>query len=522
MAILVQDTFTDTNGTQLSSHSPDIGGAWIDPIFSVEEAQIQSNKLLVGFDAFYYNDISNVADVYVQIDCVTDGASLLAGLVVRYTDSSNYYYYDPGFGIKKLVGGTPTTIAAYADAQTAGSTYKLEAIGTTLTLYKDGSPVASTTDSDLTTGKPGFAPRGTGATLDNFEAGDAAPSTPPDTPTGFTATCVKNTAPSIIDITADPTGGEAPLDVDFSVGLTGTTPFTYLWEFGEGSTSTDAAPSFQYTDPGIYQVRLTVTNSLGSDTLTQSIMVTDEGIQLPPIAAFTADAQSGPSPLSVSFTDTSTGSPEEWEWYIGDVLQDTTQNFNHTFNSDGTYIVELRVKKDGIWETAYSLPVVVSPDTNLPPIVTSISSSQTSSGTGTLTTTFSATVDGTPTSYLWNFGDGHTSTGTSPTHTYSAPGVYTVTLTTTNADGSTTATMQVVVAQIAGGAMPGGGRPVIGGKEVGYYIADSGNHRIMVFELDGGFITTFGSLGVAEGKFNFPTSLTLSGSTQLIDRIEID
>ncbi len=57
-------------------------------------------------------------------------------------------------------------------------------------------------------------------------------------------------------------------------------------------------------------------------------------------------------------------------------------------------------------------------------------------GCGMLIVTFQNTSTGTPTSYLWNFGDGFTSNLQNPTHAYTAPGTYTVTLTATNASGS--------------------------------------------------------------------------------------
>jgi PKD repeat protein len=52
---------------------------------------------------------------------------------------------------------------------------------------------------------------------------------------------------------------------------------------------------------------------------------------------------------------------------------------------------------------------------------------------------------GTNVAYAWNFGDGTTGTGASPTHTYSAPGSYTATVTATNSLGSSTASTTVIV-----------------------------------------------------------------------------
>ena len=61
------------------------------------------------------------------------------------------------------------------------------------------------------------------------------------------------------------------------------------------------------------------------------------------------------------------------------------------------------------------------------------------------TVSFTNTSTGTPTSYLWNFGDGQTSTLANPTHTYATSGSFTVTLTVTNTAGNNTTTSTVVV-----------------------------------------------------------------------------
>jgi PKD repeat protein len=62
------------------------------------------------------------------------------------------------------------------------------------------------------------------------------------------------------------------------------------------------------------------------------------------------------------------------------------------------------------------------------------------SGQPGITVSFTDTSTNTPTSWSWNFGDSSSSTSQNPTHTYSTPGVYTVSLTVTNADGSDTIT----------------------------------------------------------------------------------
>lgn len=68
-----------------------------------------------------------------------------------------------------------------------------------------------------------------------------------------------------------------------------------------------------------------------------------------------------------------------------------------------------------------------------------------SSGIAPLAVTFTDTSTGSPTSRLWDFGDGTTSTTTNPSHTFTTSGTYDVTLTASNTSGSSSVTQSVVV-----------------------------------------------------------------------------
>ena len=63
----------------------------------------------------------------------------------------------------------------------------------------------------------------------------------------------------------------------------------------------------------------------------------------PPQAAFDASPRSGPYPLTVSFTDVSTGSPDQWEWNFGDGSKSTGKDPVHSYTAPGTYTVSLKV-----------------------------------------------------------------------------------------------------------------------------------------------------------------------------------
>ena len=117
--------------------------------------------------------------------------------------------------------------------------------------------------------------------------------------------------PPVAAFTSDKQSGATPLTVRFTDQSTGTKPFTYQWDFNnDGSVdSTDKNPECTYTTEGTYMVKLTVTNSAGSNSATALIVVKDG-----PVAAFTSNKIYGVDPLVVQFTDTSTNLPTGWEW----------------------------------------------------------------------------------------------------------------------------------------------------------------------------------------------------------------
>jgi PKD repeat protein len=187
-------------------------------------------------------------------------------------------------------------------------------------------------------------------------------------------------------------------------------------------------------------VTLTVKNAYGSDSETKAGFV-EAGTS--PAADFKADQRAGAAPLTVKFTDLSTGSPASWKWDFGDGTTSTEQYPVHVYKLEGGYDVSLTVtnsygsdteKKTGSVPASAAGPagyIIVGrapgADFSATPV----------SGAPPLAVAFTDKSTGaTPLSYQWTFGDGGTSTAASPSHTYSANGAYTVTLTVTNAFGT--------------------------------------------------------------------------------------
>ena len=129
-------------------------------------------------------------------------------------------------------------------------------------------------------------------------------------------------------------------------------PFTYLWDFGDGNTSTEQNPTHQYPNGGTFDVTLTVTDARGvSGTATYTITV--EGPPAappadndPPVAAFDVNKTTASVGEALQFTDDSTdpdGTVEEWAWDFGDGGISTIQNPTHAFMAAGGFTVSLIV-----------------------------------------------------------------------------------------------------------------------------------------------------------------------------------
>ena len=253
-----------------------------------------------------------------------------------------------------------------------------------------------------------------------------------------TNNCLENTfqcTPPVADFNATPTFCCAPLEVNFTNQSTGN-PTSWAWDFGDNTTSTLQNPSHTYTDPGIYTVSLNVTNACGSDIKTEDNYITVGG---PPTANFTADKTSCCAPLTVNFTDTSdpNNKPISWGWDFGDNTTGTLQNPSHTYTVPGIYTVSLNVTNACGSDTETKddyIKVGGPPTANFTADPTSCCAP--------LTVNFTDTSDpnNKTISWAWDFGDNTTSTLQDPSHTYTDPGIYTVSLNVTNLCGSDTKT----------------------------------------------------------------------------------
>lgn len=237
-----------------------------------------------------------------------------------------------------------------------------------------------------------------------------------------------------------------------STGTIGST--TYLWNFGDATTSTAVSPTHIYANGGTYNVTLTVTNGAGCvSTSTQTVTVLprptmniagDDGDGntfwcLTPIDTNTFDV--------VTFYNFTTGAVS-YSWNFGDgspvFNTGSTAPFTHTYSSYGTYTVTmtatgangctnsatLTVVFDKFVAASFSVPLAEFSGC-APHVVTPVNASQNAD------------------TYVWNFGDGSppvtTTSFTPPSHTYTAGGTYTITLNASNSCNSSTATVGPII-----------------------------------------------------------------------------
>jgi PKD repeat protein len=256
---------------------------------------------------------------------------------------------------------------------------------------------------------------------------------------------VANNVPPVAFASASPTSGIAPEAVTFSSAgsYDADGVLTYLWDFGDGNTSTEANPVHTYTVDGTFLPVLTVTDDDGATATASTQPITIAANQLPvAVANGTPDKANNKAPLVVDFSSAGSadgdGTIVAYDWDFGDGATSTEANPTHTYTAEGLYEVTLTVTDDKGGTGTATVMVDVNPDNVAPEV--SITATPTF-GKAPVTVQFSSTVsdsDGTITDIVWDFGDGSpTSNDPNPTHTYSA-GVWTATFTATDDDGATT------------------------------------------------------------------------------------
>lgn len=194
----------------------------------------------------------------------------------------------------------------------------------------------------------------------------------------------------------------------------------HAWSFGNGATSVQTSPWYQYPTSGTYTVQLVVTGPGGcKDTAIQQVTVNPI-----PVAAFTLPNTCG---LSDAITNTSTVIPPaqiiSYQWNFGNGQTSNQQNPIYNYANPGVYNITLTVTSTGGCTDSEVQPITI----NAIPTA-SFTAPQTCHGNAVPFTNTSNILGNANLNYQWSFGNGNTSTQTNPTQMYTNPGQYLATL----------------------------------------------------------------------------------------------
>lgn len=251
--------------------------------------------------------------------------------------------------------------------------------------------------------------------------------------TAFTCTSVVTQTVNVSNVVACNvvssfnTSSSSPNSFNFTSTSTGTSgTSSYWWNFGDGATGSGSSVSHTYANDGYYNVSLTVSDATPATcTNTSSNLLT--------VCTATNDFTFTMLPNgAVAFTSaapTTTTSYFYWTFGDGSVLSgmaNTAASPTHTYMANGSYVVNMTFQNSLACTVTVQYTVTVSNITNPCAVNASFSYSQGANNVIYFTNTSTGTSGGV--TYVWNFGDGNTSTNTSPTHTYATAGNYNVTL----------------------------------------------------------------------------------------------
>lgn len=223
---------------------------------------------------------------------------------------------------------------------------------------------------------------------------------------------------------------------DLSMPVSPAAIIGWSWDFGDGNSSSLQNPSHIYASNGFFLVTLTITAVSGTDTCQSSAShLTSPNCDSCAVHADYAMAPFRGDSCKWLFIDQNTGwgytQVVGWNWSFGDGGTSSTSTAIHTYSSPGNYTVCLTVTAlngkdtcyhtfcDSIWVNCY--PCELDADFS----ITLGNDSCQVDFTNNSSSLYGTQITG----YLWNFGDGSTSTAYAPTHYYPGNGNYTACLT---------------------------------------------------------------------------------------------
>lgn len=212
---------------------------------------------------------------------------------------------------------------------------------------------------------------------------------------------------------------------------------SYLWDFGNGASSTEESPMHLFELNFPLEVKLIVSNDYGTDTLIQYI--TNDQLQLKPISDFSYQL-TGHEYTFAKFTNLSVNA-NTFSWDFGDGSTSFDENPVHPYENWGEYNVTLKANLENE-ESEKSMKVLVIDTINLyPGFYHTVNENNWKE-----VHFFNTTQNGK--NFNWDFGDGSTSTEKAPVHEYTNSGRYTVSLKASNEFNSQTIKDEIAIVEI--------------------------------------------------------------------------
>jgi PKD repeat protein len=232
-----------------------------------------------------------------------------------------------------------------------------------------------------------------------------------------------------------PTSPIAGQAVTFAAtGTGGTTPYSFSWNLGDGSSASGSTVTRTYSSAGSFTVTLTAKDSSSpqQSAISQRTVTVSNPSPPPFLASFTFNPSSPQVGQQVTFTASASGgtSPYAFSWSFGDGSSSLGSTAFHAYASNGTFSVLLTAKDSGSPQQTASSQQTITVASAPSALAASFAYSPSSPVVGQ-TVTFAASASGgtSPYTFTWSFGDGSIGTGSTTTHTYSTTGTFSVTLT---------------------------------------------------------------------------------------------
>ena len=290
---------------------------------------------------------------------------------------------------------------------------------------------------------------------------------------------------------------KGPEEDIFFTDNSGGNPTEWFWDFGDGKTSTEQNPVHRYSSTGNFSVSLTIRDVNDSvSTIVKSDFITITDAAYKPNVDFSSSLLTVKTNQPIVFTDESTYNPTSWTWYFGDGSISTKQNPTHNYRNEGVYSVTLvasNLNGSGLIEKSNLITVTKGSAPNA-----AFSTNKTTFKTGE-EIQFSDESANYPSEWLWDFGDGKTSTNQHPVHTYWVPGNYTVSLAATNSEGSHAITKEAYIQVEASASLSSAGsnhlhiypNPSTGVIYIDYNATQNSELRVKVLDIAGKEVKNF-------------------------------